>query len=54
MSQIFSDERDVMPEGAPIPWWQVGCGAWIAYKIGCLLILFALFLVAIILAKMIG
>lgn len=40
--QIFSGDRDVLPEGEPISPVQVGCIGCLAYKIGCLVILAAL------------
>ncbi len=50
--QIFSGDRDVLPEGEPVPVYQSGCLALLAAKVGCLLVLVAILLLVLILAKL--
>lgn len=54
VEQVFSDDQDVLPEGEPVPAWQVGCLGLLAYKLGCLLIMLVLFGVAMVFAWFIG
>jgi hypothetical protein len=50
--KIFSGDRDVLPEGEPIPVYQSGCLALLAAKAGCLLVLIAILLLVFMLAKL--
>jgi hypothetical protein len=50
---MFSNDRDVLPEGEPIPAWKVGCLGLIAYKFGCLFLL-VVFVLLIILFERLG